>query len=248
MLGSMWPYPNINSVARAAHPLGLINAGDPEGAAADAYDIGRLYAYDNVPALCWAGLYHAGIAAACAPDATIDSVLRTMKSFVTYRGKAAGLYGRYDAIGREVDRAIEMGRRHRDYAALREELYKYYCGGQHITYSESQANEVVSKGIALFVFSKADPAQAIIHAVNLGRDTDCAAAVAGGLAGALSGGAALPRPWIDQVNQATRQDPYTNNRRTLEESAEGLHRAYLARHAKMRHYLDTMADNSYCQG
>jgi len=241
MLGSMWPYPNIISVARASHPLGLINAGDPESAVADVYDIGRLYAYDNVPALCWAGIYLAGIAAACAPDATIDSVLKTIKSYITYRGKAAGLYGRYDSIEREVDRAVEMGQRHRDYGALREEFYQYYYGGQYIVYSVSQANEIVSKGIALFVFTKADPKQAIIDAVNCGRDTDCAAAIAGGLAGALSGGASLPPDWISQVNAATLKDPYTNNQRTIEESVDGLHRAYLSRHSKLRQYLDTMA-------
>ena len=245
MLGAMWPYPNINSVARASHPIGLINAGDPEGAAGDAYDIGRLYAYDNVPALAWAGLYLAGIAAACAPDATLESVLKTIKAFVHYRGKAAGLYGRYDSIEREVDRAIEMGLRHRDYAALRGEFYKHYCGGDYITYSQSQANEVVSKGIALFVFCKADPKEAIINAVNLGRDTDCAAAVAGGLAGALSGGAAIPREWIEQVNEATRNDPYTNNQRTVDESSQGLFRAFLARQAKMLRYLETMRSGSY---
>ena len=244
MLGTMWPYPNINSVARVAHPLGLINAGDPESAAADVYDIGRLYAYDNVPALCWAGLYVAGIAAACAPDATIDSVLSTIKSYVHYRGKAAGLYGRYDSIAREVDRAIEMGQRHREYELLREEFYQHYCGGHHIIYGESQANEVVSKGIALFVFSNANPRQAIVGAVNCGRDTDCAAAVAGGLSGALSGGAALPAEWLSQVNEATAKDVYTNNKRTLEESVEGLYRAYVARHAKLRKYLETMAQAS----
>jgi hypothetical protein len=245
MLGAMWPYPNINSVARASHPIGLINAGDPEGAASDVYDIGRLYAYDNVPALAWAGLYMAGIAAACAPDATLESVLKTIKAFVHYRGKAAGLYGRYDSMEREVDRAIEMGLRHRDYAALRGEFYRHYCGGDHIIYPQSQANEVVSKGISLFVFCKADPKEAIINAVNLGRDTDCAAAVAGGLAGALSGGAAIPREWIEQVNEATRNDPYTNNKRTIDESSQGLFRAFLARQAKMLRYLETMRSGSY---
>jgi hypothetical protein len=232
-------------VARASHPIGLINAGDPEGAAGDAYDIGRLYAYDNVPALAWAGLYLAGIAAACAPDATVESVLKAMKAFVQYRGKAAGLYGRYDSIEREVDRAIEMGLRHRDYAALRAEFYRHYCGGDYIIYSQSQANEVVSKGIALFVFCKADPKEAIINAVNLGRDTDCAAAVAGGLAGALSGGAAIPREWIEQVNEATRNDPYTNNRRTIDESSQGLFGAFHARQAKLLRYVETMRSGSY---
>jgi hypothetical protein len=245
MLGAMWPFPNCNSVARASHPIGLINAGDPEGAAADAYDIGRLYAYDNVPALCWAALYMAGLAAACAPNATIDSVCQTMKMFVNYRGKAAGLYGRYDSIEREIDRAIEMGLRHTEYNKLREEFYKYYYGGEYLVYGWSQANETVSKGIGLFVFSKANPKETIINAVNMGRDTDCVAAVAGGLSGALSGASLIPQAWINQVNQATLADPYTNNKRTIYESAEGMYKAFTARHTKMQTYLQTMAGNAY---
>lgn len=245
MLGSMWPYPNIISVARASHPLGLINAGDPQGAVDDVYDIGRLYAYDNTPGLCWAGVYQAGIAAACAPDATIESVLKTIKSYVTYRGKAAGLYGRYDSIEREVDRAIEIGYRHSDYRALRDESYQYYNEGEYIVYCYSQANEIISKGIALFIFSKANPKETIINAVNFGRDTDCLAAIAGGLSGALSGSALLPREWISQVNEATLKDPYTNNKRTIDESVDGLYKAYLSRHARMFKYLQTMEKNSY---
>ena len=32
--------------------------------------------------------------------------------------------------------------------------------------------------------------------VNMGRDTDCVAAVAGGIAGALSGSESIPADWI----------------------------------------------------
>ena len=99
--------------------------------------------------------------------------------------------------------------------------------------------------IAVFVFSGGDLKEAIVNAVNFGRDTDCLAAVAGGLAGALSGAASLPGEWIDQVNEATRQDPYTNNKRTIEESVEGLHKAYVARHSRLREYVQGMERNAY---
>jgi len=170
----------------------------------------------------------------------VQSVTDIFRRYVGFRKEAAGLYGRYGAIETEVNRAIEIGTEHTEYAAFREELYRHYAGGDYVVYGQSQANEVVAKGIAAFVFSKGNPREAVIDAVNLGRDTDCAAAVAGGLAGALSGPGELPAEWIRQVNDATVQDPYTNNKRSAEQTAQGLFDAYCARRAAMQSYLDTM--------
>lgn len=248
MIGTMWPHPNVNSVARAAHPIGLINAADPEAAAADTFDVGRLYAYDNVPALRWAALYNAGIAAACAPDATIDTVVETMRSYTTYRKDAAGLYGRYDAIADELDRAIEIARRHDEYGAFRDEFDALYHGGSHVVYSLSQANEIICKGVALFVFSGADPGQTIINAVNLGRDTDCIAAVSGGLSGALCGGSGLPDDWVRQVNESTAKDPYTCASRSIEDTATLLYEAFLSRRDRLEAYLRTTDATGYLVG
>jgi ADP-ribosylglycohydrolase len=125
---------------------------------------------------------------------------------------------------------------------MREEFYKRYYGGDYFNYSMSQANEIVAKGLAIFVVTKGDPKLAITTAVNFGRDTDCLAAIAGGLAGALSGAAVLPAQWITQVNEATKQDPYTNSRRTIEETADGLLAAFMNRRAKMECYLRMMGE------
>ena len=51
----------------------------------------------------------------------------------------------------------------------------------------------------------------------------------------------MPTEWIAQVNDATRQDPYTNNRRTIEETAEGLLAAFRARCERLAEYARTMA-------
>lgn len=225
-LGRLWPFPNVVSMARASHPLGLINAGDPKGAADDTYEVGGVYAPETAFALRWAALYNAAIAAACAPQATVASVLATAREFVSYRAQAGSLYARYDTIAGEVDHALELAARHTDPTAMRDEFYQTYSGGGYFNYGMSQANEIVAKGLAVFALCEGDPKAAVLTAVNFGRDTDCLAAVAGGLAGALSGPASLPAQWIAQVNDATRQDPYTNNSRTIEETADGLLEAY----------------------
>jgi len=126
------------------------------------------------------------------------------------------------------------------FATLRRRFDEHYSGGNYVTYGLAQANEIVSKGIALFVFNRGDPRAAIVSAVNFGRDTDCLAAVAGGLCGALSGAHRLPPEWIDQVDAATRQDPYTNNRRTIGETADALYEAFQARQARLAAYVEEM--------
>jgi len=128
---------------------------------------------------------------------------------------------------------------------MRDAFYEVYHGGQYFTYGFSQANEIVSKGLAVFAVTKGDPARAIVTAVNFGRDTDCLAAVAGGLAGALSGDSAIPREWIDQVNAATAEDPYTNNRRSIDETADGLLGAFLARRKRLKEYVRMTDEPGY---
>ncbi|KPK85100.1 MAG: hypothetical protein AMJ81_04140 [Phycisphaerae bacterium SM23_33] len=246
-LGRLWPFSNVVAMARASHPLGLINAGDPEAAADDSFEVGQVYAAKTAFGLRWAALYNAAVAEACRPGATVESVLDTAKRFVHHRAEPGSLYALYDTIQQEVNQGLELAARHTDPMALRDEFYGFYEGGRYFNYGQSQANEIVSKGLAVFAVSSGDPRQAILTAVNFGRDTDCLAAVAGGLAGALTGAGALPREWTDQVNQATRQDPYTNNRRSIEETADGLLAAFLTRRQRMEEYVRMMGEHAYLE-
>jgi ADP-ribosylglycohydrolase len=244
-LGQLYLYPNVVSLARSAHPLGLINAGDSRGAADDAFEVGKLYARETAYGVRWAALYLAALAEACRPNASVASVLATAKEFVHYREEGQALYARYDTIEGEVERALGLAEKHSDAMAMRDEFYQHYYGGDYFNYGMSQANEIVAKGLAVFAITQGNPRDAIISAVNFGRDTDCLAAVAGGLAGALSGPEALPTEWIEQVNAATRQDPYTNNQRTIEETADGLFNAFLSRRQRLRDYVDSMGDGEF---
>ena len=244
-LGQLWPFPNVVSIARASHPLGLINAGDPKGAADDSFEVGKVYARETAFALRWAALYNAAIAEACKPNATVESVLDTAKRFVHYRAEGGSLYALYDTIQWEVDHALDLAAKHTDPMKMRDEFYEYYDGGKYFNYGMSQANEIVAKGLAVFAATKGNPKEAILLAVNFGRDTDCLAAVAGGLAGALTGSQPIPQEWIDQVNEATRQDPYTNNHRTIDETAEGIYQAFLARRQRAEEYARLMGDPAF---
>ena len=240
-LGRLWPFPVVISMGRASHPIGLINAGDPTAAADDTFEVGKVYANETTFALRWAALYNASIAEACKPEATVESVLAVAKEFVSYHAEAGELYALYDTIETEVNRAIELAEKHTDPMKMRDEFYDYYDCTNFVNYYISQANEIIAKGLAVFALSKGNAKEAILTSVNFGRDTDCLAAVAGGLAGALTGSGDMPKKWIDQVNEATRQDPYTNNKRNIEETVDGLYEAFLAKQNRLKEYIALMA-------
>jgi len=240
-LGRLWPFNNVNSLARAGHTIGVVNAGNPTGAAADVYDVGLVYASAQAFALRWAAVYHASIAAALAPNATVASICDTALAFSTYHAQQDTPYARYDTVKREVGQALEIAARHvGEPMGMLREFDALYYGGTRFVYAMSQANEVVSKGLAIFVASEGDARMALLAAVNFGRDTDCLAAVAGGLAGAYSGAGQLDAEWILQVNAATAADPYTNSNRDIDTAAQGLHEAVCKSIAASRAYVDLM--------
>jgi ADP-ribosylglycohydrolase len=113
----------------------------------------------------------------------------------------------------------------------------YY--GVGMPYAMAFANEIVTKGICVFRLCGGDVKKAIVTCVNLGRDTDCSAAVAGGLCGALGGSAHVPEEWIRQVDYATSVHRFTHNKRTLRENADGLYEAFKN---KLRYYRGYAAE------
>ncbi|HEY9076065.1 MAG TPA: ADP-ribosylglycohydrolase family protein [Anaerolineaceae bacterium] len=219
-VGSLSGWHGLNAMARASHAIGLINAGDPEGAFRDAKDVGRLLFSSHDIALVWAGALDAAIAHALTPGATVDSTIATALSFCT------------DQMKREIERALEIVARHTDYKDLRAEFYKIYNGGG-IPYAASTASETVTKALAMFKFADGDARQGILYGVNFGRDTDCLAAMAGGLSGALSGIGAVPAEWVEQLDKATFSNPYTNIQCTIKEHADGIYAALQNRAKKM---------------
>jgi ADP-ribosylglycohydrolase len=239
-LGRLWPFNNVVSMARASHTLGIINAGDPAAAAADVYDVGLVYANETTFALRWAALYDAALAEALRPGATLESVLNTAREYASYRSQKNTPYGGYDRVEQEVESALAIAARHGDPMAMWDDLNAYYSGGNYMVYGQSQANEVVAKGLAILAATGGELRPAMIAAVNYGRDTDCLAAVAGGLAGALSGAGDLDPTWVAQVNAATKADPYTNNLLDIDETTEGLYRAVRSRLARQRSDLARM--------
>ncbi len=229
-IGRYCDYAGLNSFARACHPIGLINAGDVDGAFDDVMEVGQLYQTANSRGLQWAAVTAVAIAAAGKPDATVDSVLGAV--FDTCHP---------DLVVKELDRELKHTQSCRDFRELRRAFDSVYSG-RGMTYAFSFANEVVTKGICVFNMVQGDLTNAMISGVNLGRDTDCIAAVAAGISGSLTGTAGFPQEYMDQVDYATSLNKNSNSQRTLAETADGLYGAFQHRLMKYRDYAERMLD------
>lgn len=240
-VGGLSAWNGLNAMARASHPIGLINAGDPQGAVRDAADVGRMLFRPADVALAWAGVYDSAIAAAMLPGATVESVIEAvfqvladMKANTTHKSWNA------DQIKGEIERALNIVTQANDYEKARAELYGVY-NGFGTPYAMSTAAETVTKALAMFVLSRGDARTAILYGVNLGRDTDCMAAMGGGLAGALSGIGAVPDEWVKQVDAATFANPYTNIQVMIEDHALGIYEAIQCRARRMSQLAGILA-------
>lgn len=227
-LGRYCDYAGLNSFARACHPIGLINAGDIQGAAEDVLEVGQVYQTTNSRGLKWAMVTGVAIAAATKPNATVDSVLGAVFDICDP-----------DIVLKELDRELEHTKNCSNFRELRKAFDTEY-NGYGMPYSASSANEVVTKAVCIFKMVKGITKDAIIAGVNLGRDTDCLAAVSSGISGALTGGSSIPREWVEQVDKATKLNIYTNTQRTIQENSDGLYNAYKARLNKMKSLIAEM--------
>lgn len=240
-VGGLSAWNGLNAMARASHPIGLINAGDPQGAVRDAADVGRMLFRPADGALAWAGVYDAAIAAAMWPGATVESVIEAVfEVLASMKARATHKSWYPDLIKSEIERALAIVHRTDDYDKVRNELYTLY-NGYGTPYAMSSAAETVSKALAMFALSRGDARTAVLYGVNLGRDTDCMAAMGGGLAGALSGIGAVPRDWVAQVDEATFANPYTNLQVKIEEHARGVYGAIQSRARRMNELAGILA-------
>lgn len=244
-LGRYCDYAGLNSFARACHPIGLINAGDIRGAIDDVFEVGQLYQTTNSRGLKWACVTAVAIAAATLPGATVESVFEAIFTNLDERarvpGREDGWYADYAGVNivDELRAGLKATEHCRDFREMREVFDSIYSG-HGMPYCMSYANEVVTKGVCIFAMTRGNLREAIISAVNLGRDTDCIAAVAAGISGALDGTSSLPPEWIAQVDYATTVHRFTNSKRTLRENSDGLYGAFKSRLAKMRAFADRM--------
>ncbi len=219
-VGRYAAWPGFIGTSKMIMPVGIVNACRPQEAARDALALGLIKDVKGRPgnyAIEVCAAVAAATAEALRPNATVESVIEIALAQLPPEAR------------REVQQGQDWARNAKDWKDLRP-LYEKRYEGKPI----SNAVEVLSGGLACFHISRGRPREAILYAVNLGRDTDCKAYVAGGLAGAMRGIEALPAEWVRIVEEEVVNDPYTVSRRTARQAAEGLYRACLAEWAGTR--------------
>jgi ADP-ribosylglycohydrolase len=219
-------WPGFIGTSKMIMPVGMVNACRPDEAARDARDLGRLkdaQGGTNDFAIEVCAAIAAAVAEALRPAATVDSIVDTALGQLPEEARA------------EVEQGVAWAREVEDWQELRPRYAERYAG-RHI----SNAVEVLSGGLACFIAAEGQVREAIVYAVNLGRDTDCKAYVAGGLAGALRGIEAVPADWVQTVEQAAAGNPHTVSQRTACEAATGLHRACLAEMGKLANAVEEL--------
>ncbi|NBM19134.1 ADP-ribosylglycohydrolase family protein, partial [Streptomyces sp. GC420] len=174
-----------DGLAMRAAPFGVHAAGRPAEAA-------RLVAVDGSVSHEGEGIYGgqavaAGVAAAMA-GASVDAVIASALSVIPEDSWTA----------RSLRRAVAAARRpHRSPVQTERAVRRaVVVGGYPWT---DLAPEAVGLAFGAFTAARGDFVSAVLTAVNMGRDADTTAAVAGALAGALCGVGAIPEPWATAI-------------------------------------------------
>jgi ADP-ribosylglycohydrolase len=197
-------------------PVGLVNAANPAGAYAEALDIAG--AHQSSYGREAAGVFAAGVAAACAPDATAESVVTACLSVAR------------DGTRTAIEKVCAQASRHRDFESalrpLREAVAPYDTVGPDYRRpslaarrpSRLHAVEELPVALGMVLVANGDYRHAVLGAVNYGRDCDSIATMAGALAGAL--GSPVPDDWSKQVAEASRLDLWEPARTLTEVTRE----------------------------
>ncbi|MEU4667696.1 ADP-ribosylglycohydrolase family protein [Amycolatopsis sp. NPDC023774] len=192
-------------------PVGVVNAGDPRGAYAEAIDLTG--AHQSSYGREAAGVLAALVAAAAAPGATLDDVTAAALE-LAHDGTAVALRAVIDAFGGapaapvtdEEERAL--ARKVREVVAPFDSVGPEYrqMSLDARRPSRTKSIEELPAALAFVLAHRGDFRGAVLAAVNYGRDADSIAAMAGAICAALGGAQVVPAEWLDPISEASRMD------------------------------------------
>lgn len=187
-----------------AAPIGIVNAGAPALAYAEAIDVAG--AHQSSYGREAAGVYAAAVAEGMRPGASVDSVIEV--------AMALAKDGTKDAIEAVVEAASSVTDWRSGLATLRSAVEPFDTVGPNYRApardaripSRTKAIEELPIALGMLVASRGDYSEAVLGAVNYGRDSDSIAVMAGAIAGALAGSSVIPEEWITGVNEGSLMD------------------------------------------
>lgn len=185
-------------------PVGIVNAANPDRAYDEAIDITGAHQWSFGREA--AGVFAAATATAMTPGATVDDVIATALRLARDGTRAA--------IEAVCDRAAGCVIGPEGVTALRAAVTPFDTVGDDYRNpaldarrpSRTRAIEELPIALGMLVAAKGDYREAVIGAMNYGRDADSIATMAGAIAGALGGRSAVPDEWREYVARQSRID------------------------------------------
>ncbi len=173
-----------DGLAMCATPFGCVYPGKPQKAAALAQVFGQVsHSGEGI----YGGQAVAAAVAAAISGSNIDHTIQTALSVIPKESWTFHL----------ITRAIDIGKTAKDLKSAISALYdNIACNYYHWS---DLAPEAVGIAFGLLVAGKGDYGDTILAAVNLGRDADTIAAIAGAVLGAGLGYNELPCEWREKI-------------------------------------------------
>ncbi len=185
-------------------PVGVVNAGNPAGAYAEALDVAG--AHQSSYGREAAGVFAAAVAAAFKPDATPESVVEDVLGLAK-DGTRAAVEAVCEAAARFDDFEAALGPLREAVAAfdtVGPEYRKPSLGARRP--SRLHAIEELPVALGMLLVGRGEFRHTVLGSVNYGRDCDSIATMSGAIAGALAGAAAVPEEWSGEIARASRLD------------------------------------------
>lgn len=183
-----------SSSAMCIWPVGLVHAGDPRGAAAQAYTLAALIHVEDVD-FCQdaAAAVAAAVAAGLRPGTDVDEVFD--EALATLHPTSGA------PMRRLIAEAVALARATSGYEEFRERYHERFR--QDIL---CDSRETVPAAFALTMLAGGDLRRGVESAANFGRDTDTIATMTGALCGAIGERDAIPEPWISSLGPTAMHD------------------------------------------
>lgn len=185
-------------------PVGVVNAGDPRGAYAEAIDVAGVHqsSYGREAA----GVFAAAVAASLADGATARSVMDAVLD-VARDGTLEALRAVEAAIG-QWDGVAELQPQLREAIVPFDTVGETYRSPNMDARKPSRTKSIEELPIALgYVLAHgADYRAAVLGAVNYGRDCDSIAQMAGALCAGIGGPEVIPTEWAEPIAANSKTD------------------------------------------
>ncbi|WUJ70964.1 ADP-ribosylglycohydrolase family protein [Kribbella soli] len=221
-------------------PVGVANAGDPEGAYAEALDVAG--AHQSSYGREAAGVFAAAVAAAMIPGATPASAVETALGLAKDGTRRA-----VEAVAEAVSQGDGVTDWEQAIPLLRKAIEPYDTVGPNYRElsmdarrpSRTKAIEELPVALGFVLVSEGDVRRAVLGGTNYGRDADSIASMAGAITGALSGRDGVPADWAADIAEASKTDLIEPGR-VMASVAVDLQAADARRWARRNEVLETL--------